>query len=310
MPCLPPGAHRRPQPAVHRLKRCPALRRGLFGGLRLREAHKVYPHSQPVLRGVEPKTFVYYNGASDATLDWDSRMESLIGALSQEALEGPVTRPSWGARGRKTFLRPRLLGDAPGPGRQPHPRGARHQPGPRAARRGVDARCFLEHLLQPALALMAVPAYFFVEVYRPLLPYGLGFAAGAIICMVFPELAPGLSLRATCSSGPIRVGVPRRSRWASGVCSSTSAVVLCRPPEPTARGARGFPHGALPPCTQPHPRAYPHLGALGGTRRGREPIAARRRPGHHRPGGGSAAPDSSMPAKRIGSPPVKPRVIG
>ena len=91
-------------------------------------------------------------------------MESLTGALSKEALEGLVTRPSWGARGRKTFLRPRLLGDAPGRGRQPHPRGARHQPGPRAARRGVDARRFLEHLLQPAPALMAVPAYFFVEV--------------------------------------------------------------------------------------------------------------------------------------------------
>ena len=38
--------------------------------------------------------------------------------------------------------------------------------------------------------LMAVPAFFFVEVFRPLLPCGLGFAAGAMIWMVFSELVP------------------------------------------------------------------------------------------------------------------------
>ena len=38
--------------------------------------------------------------------------------------------------------------------------------------------------------LMAVPAFFFVEVFRPLLPYGLGFAAGAMIWMIFSELVP------------------------------------------------------------------------------------------------------------------------
>src|SRR3712207_3735918 len=38
--------------------------------------------------------------------------------------------------------------------------------------------------------LMAVPAFLFVELSRDLLPYGLGFAAGARIWMVFSELVP------------------------------------------------------------------------------------------------------------------------
>ena len=38
--------------------------------------------------------------------------------------------------------------------------------------------------------VMAVPAFLFVETFEPLLPIGLGFAAGAMVCMVAIELLP------------------------------------------------------------------------------------------------------------------------
>jgi zinc transporter ZupT len=58
--------------------------------------------------------------------------------------------------------------------------------------RGVSVRnaagwSVFSSLPQP---LMAVPAFVFVEVFEPILPAGLGFAAGAMLWMVAAELLP------------------------------------------------------------------------------------------------------------------------
>jgi len=58
--------------------------------------------------------------------------------------------------------------------------------------KGVSvARCawwsIFSSLPQP---VMAVPAFLFVETFEPALPYGIGFAAGAMILMVVVELLP------------------------------------------------------------------------------------------------------------------------
>ena len=43
--------------------------------------------------------------------------------------------------------------------------------------------------------LMAVPAYLFVQVFQPVLPIGMGLAAGAMLWMIFAELMPDISRR-------------------------------------------------------------------------------------------------------------------
>ncbi len=52
---------------------------------------------------------------------------------------------------------------------------------------GCAAWSVFSSLPQP---IMAVPAFLFVEAFAPALPYGIGFAAGAMVFMVFVELLP------------------------------------------------------------------------------------------------------------------------
>jgi len=55
--------------------------------------------------------------------------------------------------------------------------------------------------------LMAVPAFVFVDLVRPVLPYGLGFAAGAMVFMVFLELLPDAYAEASASTVGLAVSL-------------------------------------------------------------------------------------------------------
>lgn len=55
---------------------------------------------------------------------------------------------------------------------------------------GVGKSAFWSVFSSLPQPLLAVPAFVFVESFGTLLPYGLGFAAGAMTWMVFAELVP------------------------------------------------------------------------------------------------------------------------
>lgn len=55
--------------------------------------------------------------------------------------------------------------------------------------------------------LMAVPAFAFVEVFRPVLPVGLGLAAGAMIWMVAAELLPSAYDHVSANTAAVAVTI-------------------------------------------------------------------------------------------------------
>lgn len=55
---------------------------------------------------------------------------------------------------------------------------------------GVGKAAFWSVFSSLPQPVMAVPAFLFVAFFEPLLPIGLGFAAGAMIWMVFSEILP------------------------------------------------------------------------------------------------------------------------
>lgn len=75
---------------------------------------------------------------------------------------------------------------------------------PRGTRvRTAAAWSVFSSLPQP---LMAVPAFLFVEAFTPILPAGLGFAAGAMVWMVFRELLPDARRTAPATTVWLAIG--------------------------------------------------------------------------------------------------------
>lgn len=61
--------------------------------------------------------------------------------------------------------------------------------------------------------LLAVPAFLFVRAFEPVLPFGLGIAAGAMIWMVFAELVPDALRNASPSSVGVAVALAMATLW-------------------------------------------------------------------------------------------------